>query len=48
MVRLVDTASGVSVQIDADGNAGTGVPRALVLLQGVSASQIVAARDLGL
>lgn len=48
VVRLVDTAGGVSVQIDADGATGPCLPRALVRLQGVSAAQIVAARDLGL
>ncbi len=45
-VRLVDTANGVEVRIDTDGTAGAASPIALVLLKGVSASQIVASRDL--
>jgi len=47
-VRLVDTSAGVQVQIDADGSAGPGAPRPLLVLRGVSASQLQAARDLGL
>lgn len=47
-IRLVTTAAGLQVQVDADGAAGTGLPRALVLLKGVTASQIQASRDLGL
>jgi predicted extracellular nuclease len=48
VVRLVDTPAGLSVQIDSDGSAGSGVARPLVVLQGVSAAQIVPTRDLGL
>jgi hypothetical protein len=48
VVRLVDTAAGVSVQIDTDGNAGPAVARALVTLRGVRAADLVASRDLGL
>jgi hypothetical protein len=48
VVRLVDTAAGVSVQIDIDGNAGPAVARALVTLRGVRAADLVASRDLGL
>lgn len=48
VVRLVDTAAGLSVQIDTDGNAGPAVPRALVMLRGVRAADLVASRDLGL
>ena len=47
-VRVIDTAGGALVQIDADGTAGPGAPRPLVTLTGVMAAQIVAARDLGL
>lgn len=47
-IRLVTTAAGLQVQVDADGAAGTGLPRALVLLKGVTAGQIQASRDLGL
>lgn len=47
-VQLVDTNSGVSVQIDADGSAGAGVLRPLVTLRGRTAAQIDFARDLGL
>ncbi len=48
VLRLVDTPAGLSVQIDSDGSAGTGSARPLVLLQGVTAAQIVPSRDLGL
>ncbi|TAK86219.1 MAG: ExeM/NucH family extracellular endonuclease [Aquabacterium sp.] len=47
-IALVDTAAGLSVRVDADGSAGAGGVRPLVTLRGVTASQIVAARDLGL
>ncbi|WP_018412290.1 ExeM/NucH family extracellular endonuclease [Methyloversatilis thermotolerans] len=47
-VTLVDSAAGLSVQIDTDGSAGAGVPRALVVLRGVTAARIDVARDLGL
>ena len=47
-VQLVDTNSGVSVQINADGSAGAGVLRPLVTLRGRTAAQIDFARDLGL
>ncbi|HNV68289.1 MAG TPA: type I secretion C-terminal target domain-containing protein, partial [Candidatus Ozemobacteraceae bacterium] len=39
-VQLVDTNSGVSVQINADGSAGAGVLRPLVTLRGRTAAQI--------
>jgi uncharacterized protein len=48
VVRLVDTPTGLSVQIDSDGSAGAGVPRPLVVLQGLTAAQIQPSRDLGL
>jgi len=47
-VRLVNSSAGVQVQLDTDGSAGTAVPRALIVLRGVTASQLQAARDLGL
>ncbi|MGE5451310.1 MAG: ExeM/NucH family extracellular endonuclease [Acidobacteriota bacterium] len=47
-IRLVNTSSGVQVQVDTDGNAGAALPRALVLLKGITTSQIVPSRDLGL
>lgn len=47
-VRLVDVAGGVSVQIDADGAADPATFRPLVTLKGLTAKQIVPARDLGL
>ena len=47
-VRLVDSSAGVQVQLDTDGSAGPAVPRGLIVLRGVSASQLQAARDLGL
>jgi Ca2+-binding RTX toxin-like protein len=47
-VRLVDSSAGVQVQIDTDGSAGPAVPKALTVLRGVTASQLQAARDLGL
>lgn len=47
-LRLIDTAGGVQLQLDADGAAGAGVPRGLVTLRGVSAAQVQPARDLGL
>jgi predicted extracellular nuclease len=48
VVKLVDTAGGVGVQIDADGAAGPGVPRLLVSLRGVTAAQVDLKRDAGL
>ncbi|MBT9463109.1 ExeM/NucH family extracellular endonuclease [Hydrogenophaga sp.] len=48
IVRLVDSAAGLVVQIDTDGNAGPAVSRPLVTLSNVSAAQIVPTRDLGL
>ncbi|WP_382160973.1 ExeM/NucH family extracellular endonuclease [Hydrogenophaga sp. ANAO-22] len=48
VVRLVDSAAGLVVQIDADGHAGPLAARPLLTLSGVNAAQIVAARDLGL
>ncbi|CAH0351529.1 ExeM/NucH family extracellular endonuclease [Aquabacterium sp. CECT 9606] len=47
-VRIVDSGTGVQVQIDTDGSAGTTTSKALVVLRGVSASQLQAARDLAL
>lgn len=47
-VRLVSTNAGTQVQVDADGSAGSTLPRALVLLKGVALNQIVPGRDLGL
>ena len=47
-VRLVDSAAGLVVQIDTDGNAGPAVSRPLLTLSNVSAAQIVPTRDLGL
>lgn len=47
-IRLVNTTTGVQVQVDADGSAGATLPRALVLLKGVTVGQIQAGRDLGL
>ena len=46
-VRVVDVTGGSSLQIDADGN-GPAVARPLVTLKGLTAKQIVPARDLGL
>lgn len=48
VVRLVDSAAGLVLQIDSDGTAGPLTARPLATLTGVSAAQIVAARDLGL
>jgi uncharacterized protein len=45
-VRLVNSAGGLSLQIDPDGMAGPAVPRALTVLAGVVASQFDPARDL--
>lgn len=45
-VQIVDTASGAQIRIDTDGPAGSAAPRALVTLRGVTAGQIVPARDL--
>lgn len=47
-IRVVDTSAGASIQVDADGPAGAAAFRPLVTLRGVSAAQIVPARDLGL
>ncbi|RZL00976.1 MAG: ExeM/NucH family extracellular endonuclease [Rubrivivax sp.] len=47
-VRFVDTSAGVQVQIDADGSAGPATPKPLAVLRGVTASQLLAARDLAL
>lgn len=48
VVKLVNTSAGLNVLIDADGNAGPATGRPLLTLTGVSAAQIVPARDLGL
>jgi len=45
-VRFVDVTGGVSLQIDSDGAVGPATPRPLVTLKGVTAVQIVPARDL--
>jgi len=47
-VRIVDVTGGASVQIDADGSSGPAAARPLVTLRGLTAKQIVPARDLGL
>ena len=47
-VRFVDVSGGVSVQFDADGAAGPATFRPLVTLKGLTAKQVVPARDLGL
>jgi 2',3'-cyclic-nucleotide 2'-phosphodiesterase (5'-nucleotidase family) len=47
-VRIVDVSGGASVQIDTDGTAGTAPARPLVTLKGLTAAQVVPARDLGL
>jgi predicted extracellular nuclease len=47
-VRLIDVSGGVSLRIDVDGDAGAGVPRPLVKLDGLTRSQLDPARDLGL
>ncbi len=46
-VHVVDTTGGTNVLIDADGN-GPATARILVTLKGLTAKQIVPARDLGL
>ncbi|OQW86009.1 MAG: hypothetical protein BWK72_19375 [Rhodoferax ferrireducens] len=46
VVKLVDTAAGLSLQIDTDGAAGNAVARPLLTLTGVTAAQIVPSRDL--
>ena len=46
VVRLVNTAAGLSLQIDSDGIAGPALARPLVTLTGVNAAQIVPSRDL--
>ncbi|MDM7948621.1 ExeM/NucH family extracellular endonuclease [Hydrogenophaga sp.] len=45
-VRLVNSAAGLSLQIDPDGLAGPAVPRVLTLLPGVLVNQFVPERDL--
>ncbi|OYW36213.1 MAG: hypothetical protein B7Z35_13305 [Hydrogenophilales bacterium 12-61-10] len=47
-VRVVAVSGGASVQIDADGAAGSAAFRPLLTLKGVSAAAIDPARDLGL
>ncbi len=44
-VRVVDISGGVSVQFDADGTTGPAVFRPLVTLKGLTAKQVVLARD---
>ena len=48
VVRLVSLTNGTQVQIDADGSAGSMLPRAMILLKGVPLSAIVFKRDLQL
>jgi predicted extracellular nuclease len=48
VVRLVNSAAGLSLQIDTDGHAGPASARPLLTLTGVTAAQIAPARDLGL
>ena len=48
VVRLVDGAAGLSLQIDIDGHAGPAAARPLVTLRNVTAAQIQPGRDLGL
>lgn len=45
-ISVADTIGGVIVQIDTDGTAGSARPRPLVKLNGLTASQIKAARDI--
>lgn len=45
-VRIVDVIGGVSLQIDTDGTAGRGAGRPIATLKGVTARQLVPARDL--
>ena len=47
-VRMVDVSGGVSLQFDADGAAGAATFRPLATLKGLTAKQVVPARDLGL
>ncbi len=46
VVKFVNTAAGLSLQIDTDGHAGPAVARPLVTLSGVTAAQLVPSRDL--
>lgn len=48
VVRLVSLTNGTQVQIDADGSAGSMLPRAMILLKGVPLSAIDFKRDLQL
>ena len=48
VVRLVDTTGGVNLLIDTDGNAGPLAARVFITLKGLTAAQIVPARDLRL
>ena len=45
-IRLVNTVAGVDVRVDTDGSAGPSNAVTLVNLNGVSAAQLVASRDL--
>lgn len=47
-VVIRDVSGGASVQIDTDGALGLSAPRPLVTLKGLTAQQVVPARDLGL
>jgi hypothetical protein len=42
-VRVLDSGSGAVVQIDADGSAGVGAARTLIVLRGLTAQQVSAA-----
>ena len=44
-LKLVSTAAGTSVQIDADGTAGAGLARPLVLLKDVPLNTLSVSRD---
>jgi uncharacterized protein len=48
VVKLVNTAAGLSIQIDTDGRTGPANARTLLTLSGVSTAQVDAERDLGL
>lgn len=47
-VQVIDVTGGASLLIDPDGSAGPAVARPLVTLKGLTAKQVVPARDLGL
>jgi 5'-nucleotidase / UDP-sugar diphosphatase len=47
-VLVLDTTGGVTLQIDSDGSTGPIAPRHLVTIKGITAAQIVPARDFSL